>query len=58
MDLQTLLNAQAELDRFQIKLKSATKAIKENQYYQGKETGALKRAAMDLKTELHKITSK
>lgn len=60
MDLQTLINVQSELTRFEKKLSEAIKAVKADSlaFYGSRATGAVKRAAMDLKNELHKITSK
>lgn len=56
MDLQSLLDVQKELQRFEKKLKTAIVKVAEDAYYFGKETGAVKRAALDLKNELTKIT--
>jgi hypothetical protein len=61
MELKTLDNIKSEIKRFNIRLDAAYKRIKDENrsgaYYSGtKETGALKRAALDLKMELTKIT--
>ena len=61
MELETLDNIKSEVKRFNTKLDAAYKRIKDEKrtgfYYSGtKETGALKRAALDLKMELTKIT--
>lgn len=71
MNLQTLISVQSELTRFQQKLDYAINRSSENKgvLHKGqminagiidgtKESSALKRAAMDLKNELHKITAK
>lgn len=58
MELKDLEDIKKELVRFKTKLDSAVKRIKEDEYalYGCKETGAVKRAALDLKMELTKIT--
>lgn len=58
MELQTLLEVQAEMQRFEKRLNDAIGKIKfeKDNYMGSKESGALKRGAMDLKAELLKIT--
>lgn len=58
MELKDLEDTKKELVRFKIRLDDAIKRIKEDKYalYGCKETGAVKRAALDLKMELTKIT--
>lgn len=58
MELKDLEDTKKELVRFKIRLDAAIKRVKEDEYalYGCKETGAVKRAALDLKMELTKIT--
>ena len=58
MELKDLEDTKKELVRFKTRLDDAIKRIKEDKYalYGCKETGAVKRAALDLKMELTKIT--
>jgi len=58
MDLNTILEIKKELHRFNIRLKAVEDRWKKDPYYEYrcKENGALKRAALDLKQELTKIT--
>jgi hypothetical protein len=58
MTLENILEAENEIKRFQIRIKEAKKRINEDKYalYGCKETGALKRGAMDLKNVLTKLT--
>ena len=71
MEISTLLEIDKELKRFKKRLDEAIKRSKENKgyvsHYDGeligvgdingtKESGAVKRAALDLKNELTKIT--
>lgn len=58
MELKDLENIKKELVRFKTRVDAAVKRIKEDKYalYGCKETGAVKRAALDLKMELTKIT--
>lgn len=62
MKLETINELESELKRFNKRLSEAKKRLTDNPYfnqeYSGcKETGALRRAALDLKNELTKITS-
>lgn len=58
MELNTITEIEKELTRFKLRLDATKKRLKEDSYAQFgcKETGALKRAALDLKNELTKIT--
>ena len=58
MTLETIEEVEIEINRFKQRLKAAKKRAKEDKYWlRGcKETAALKRAALDLKNELTKIT--
>ena len=59
MSLDDLISCERESNRFLKKLKAAKKRIKEDKYALltgSKETGAVKRAALDLKMELTRIT--
>ena len=58
MELNTITEIERELTRFKLRLDAAKKRLKEDSYaqYGCKETGAVKRAALDLKMELTKIT--
>lgn len=58
MTLEDILDVEYEIVRFQKKLAAAKNRIAEDYYaLRGcKETGALKRGALDLKLELTKIT--
>jgi hypothetical protein len=58
MELKDLEDTKKELVRFKTRLDNAIKRIKEDEYALCgcKETGAVKRAALDLKMELTKIT--
>ena len=58
MKLEDIKDIESELKRFNSRLKAVKKRINEDQYtlYGCKETGALRRAALDLKMELTKIT--
>lgn len=58
MTLETIMEVEYELIRFQKRLYNAKKRIKGNNYYPcsgSKETAALKRGALDLKNELTKL---
>ena len=59
MKVETIDEIQLELNRFQTRLIDARKRLSNDSYaeYGCKETGALRRAALDLKNELTKITS-
>lgn len=56
MDLNNVIEVEKELKRFFEKLKEAKQRLKDDEHaYQGcKETGALKRSALDLKQVLTK----
>lgn len=58
MDLKQILEVQKELKRFNKRLEEMIVRAKADSYafYGCKESGALKRGAMDLKNELTKIT--
>lgn len=58
MTIEDLKNLKPELKRFEAKLDAALKRLAEydGYIYGCKETGAVKRAALDLKNELTKIT--
>ena len=58
MDIKTLTEIELEVKRFMKRLLAAKERLRnEGEYYSGnKETGAVKRAALDLKNELTKIT--
>ena len=58
MTLEDILDVEYEVIRFQKKLAATKKRIAEDEWaLRGcKETGALKRGALDLKVELTKIT--
>ena len=58
MELETLNQIELEIKRFNTRLKAAKERLKVDSYakYGCKETGAVKRAALDLKNELTKIT--
>lgn len=53
-----LIEISEEVERFQKKLDAALERIRTNKFakYGCKETGAVRRAALDLKNELTKIT--
>jgi len=58
MELETLKQAKQELKRFEKRLNSAIERLTKEPTarYGCKETGAVKRAALDLKNELTNIT--
>ena len=58
MQLENLENIKKELARFKTRLDAAIKRIKDDKFSicGCKETGAVRRAALDLKMELTKIT--
>lgn len=58
MEVKTLTEIKSELKRFEKRLDAAIARLKEDEYatYGCKETGAVRRAALDLKVELTKIT--
>lgn len=59
MTLETINEVEAELLRFQKRLKAAKERIQGDNYWifsGSKETAALKRSALDLKNELTKLT--
>lgn len=58
LDIELLREVEAETKRFLKKLDMAKKRIQEDQYavHGCKETGAIKRSALDLKNELTRIT--
>lgn len=58
MEIKELNEIKAELKRFEKRLDAAIIRLKEDDFakYGSKETGAVKRAALDLKMELTKIT--
>lgn len=58
MDLEILKEIESEIKRFNKRLQAAKKRLLEDfgAQYGCKETGALRRAALDLKMELTKIT--
>lgn len=58
MELKDITDIEKELKRFRERLNAAKKRLQEDSYasYGCKETGALRRAALDLKMELTKIT--
>lgn len=59
MTLETINQVEQEVYRFMKRLDAAKERIKSGDYYPcsgTKETGALKRSALDLKNELTKIT--
>lgn len=59
MTYENLITVEAEIERFLEKLDAAKTRIKEDRFALisgSKETGAVKRAALDLKMELTKIT--
>ena len=58
MTLEDIIDVEFEIVRFSKKLAAAKKRVAEDDraLYGSKETGAVKRAAMDLKNELTKIT--
>lgn len=59
MRIEELNDIKAELKRFEKRLNDAIKRIKEDDMVSitgSKETGAVRRAALDLKMELTKIT--
>lgn len=55
---EILKDVEVELNRFSKRLKAAKERLKTDNYAEMgcKETGALKRAALDLKNELTRIT--
>ena len=58
MTLETIMEVEYELIRFQKRLYDAKKRIKGGDYHlcsESKETAALKRGALDLKKELTKL---
>ena len=58
MQLEDLKSIKKEIARFNTRLNAAIKRVEEDTYaiYGCKETGAVRRAALDLKMELTKIT--
>lgn len=58
MKVETLNEVEKETKRFLEKLKAARTRLTSDNYaqYGSKETGAVRRAALDLKNELTKIT--
>lgn len=59
MTLETIQEVEKELERFQNRLKAAKQRVSKDGYHRwsgSKETAALKRAALDLKNELTKLT--
>lgn len=58
MQLEDLKNIKKEITRFNTRLNAAIERVEEDHYaiYGCKETGAVRRAALDLKMELTKIT--
>lgn len=59
MTLETITIVEQEVHRFMKRLDDAKVRISSGDYYRysgSKETGALKRSALDLKNELTKIT--
>lgn len=60
MDIKTLNEIEAEVKRFMKRLNAARDRIKNEDSFYGisgcKETGAVRRAALDLKLELNKIS--
>ena len=58
MTEQNILEVEKEVERFQLRLFAIKQRIKDDKYaLMGcKESGALKRAALDLKIELTKLT--
>jgi hypothetical protein len=55
--IEMLREVEAECNRFKKRLTAAINRIKKDDFSWGcKETGALKRAALDLKSELTRIT--
>lgn len=60
MDIKTLNEIEAEVKRFMRRLNAARDRIKNEDSVYGisgcKETGAVRRAALDLKLELNKIS--
>lgn len=59
MKLKTIIEVEKELERFSKRLQEAKVRIQGGDYYPSsgcKETGALKRSALDLKNELTKLT--
>lgn len=58
MSLDDIISVEYELKRFEKRLQEAKKRFEKDEYaYAGsKESGALKRGAMDLKNELTKLT--
>jgi hypothetical protein len=58
MDSNTIKEVEVELERFNKRLKALKERVKDDEFawYGCKETGAVKRSAMDLKMVLTKIT--
>ena len=58
LEEKVLLDVQVELERFDRKLRECLKRLRKDKFanYGCKETGAVRRAALDLKNELTKIT--
>jgi len=58
MDLQSLLDIKSEIKRFNKRLDAAIDRFKKEEYakFGCKESGAVRRGALDLKNELTKIT--
>jgi hypothetical protein len=58
LDEKVLLEVRTELERFDKKLSDTIKKFRSDKHakYGCKETGAVRRAALDLKNELTKIT--
>jgi len=58
MSLEDIISVEYELIRFQTRIQEAKKRFEKDKWaYTGcKESGALKRGAMDLKNELTKLT--
>jgi len=59
MTLKELMKIKAETNRFKKRLDDAIRRLETDQYacHGCKETGAVRRAALDLKNELTKITN-
>jgi hypothetical protein len=58
MNLENIISVEQELIRFQKRIQEAKKRFKEdnNAEYGCKESGALRRGALDLKNELTRLT--
>ena len=60
MTIETITEVEKEVFRFMKRIDAAKTRIKSGDYYPSsgcKETGALKRSALDLKNELTKLTN-